>query len=94
MDPALVRAGNDAVKEGRADSLSAWVNLALEERAAKERRLVAMERAIAAYEQEFSELTDHELLVQERVDRRAARIIRARRPTPVKVRRPRRPVHP
>jgi len=81
VDPALVRAGNEAVAAGRAGSLSAWVNLALAERAAKERRLRAMADAIAAYEAEHGEITAHELLAQERADREAARVVRGKRPT-------------
>ena len=49
VDPHLVRAGNDAVVEGRVDSLSAWVNAALAERVVKERRLRALAETIAAY---------------------------------------------
>src|SRR5437763_1383186 len=53
VDPQLVEAGNAAVAEGRAGSLSAWVNLALHERAAKDRRLRALAEAGAAYESAF-----------------------------------------
>lgn len=75
VDDALVRLGNAAVKSGRAPSLSAWVNTALVERAAKERRLAAMGEAIAAYEAEFGEITDDELVAQRRADRGAAIVI-------------------
>lgn len=40
VDRTLLDAGNQAVSDGRADSLSAWVNLALAERVTKERRLL------------------------------------------------------
>ena len=53
VDREVVAAGQEAVASGRADSLSAWVNLALTERAEKERRLQAMAAAVAAYEAEF-----------------------------------------
>jgi hypothetical protein len=46
------------------------------ERAAREKRLRAMGEAIAAYEAEFGTISAEELIVQERVDRRAARVIR------------------
>jgi hypothetical protein len=39
VDSELIEAANQAVAEGRVGSLSGWVNLALTERAAKERRL-------------------------------------------------------
>ena len=71
VDPALVRAANAAVSAGRATSLSGWVNLALEERAAKDARLQAMADAIAAYEADFGEITEAELTAQRRADRAA-----------------------
>lgn len=85
VDPGLVEAANAAVKAGRADSLSGWVNLALAERAEKERRLQALEEAIAAYEEEFGEMTEEELAEQARSDRRHAVLVS---PRPQKRRRP------
>jgi hypothetical protein len=82
VDPALVRAGNRAVAEGRAGSLSAWVNEALAERAAKERRLAALAEAVASYEVAFGPISDQELLLQRRLDRAAAKVIRAGGRTP------------
>ena len=76
VDPHLVEAANDAVADGRAESLSAWVNLALAERAAKDRRLRAMGDAIATYEAQFGEITAEELAAQRRADRGAARVVR------------------
>jgi len=57
VDSELIEAANQAVTEGRVASLSGWVNLALAERAAKERRLRALAEAVAAYEDEFGEIT-------------------------------------
>lgn len=79
VDAELVEAGNRAVKAGRADSLSSWVNEALVERESRERRLRGMAEAIAAYEREHGVITEDELLVQERVDQKAAIVIRGRR---------------
>lgn len=76
VDPHLVQAAGEAVAEGRVDSLSAWVNLALAERAAKERRLRALAEAVAAYESEFGGITDAEIAAQDRADRAEARVIR------------------
>ena len=76
VDPHLVEAANAAVAEGRVDSLSAWVNLALSERAAKDRRLRALADAIGAYESEFGAITAEELAAQERADRASARVVR------------------
>ncbi|MBI4477722.1 MAG: hypothetical protein HY654_11145 [Acidobacteria bacterium] len=90
MDPALVQAGHEAVTEGRVDSLSAWVNLALTERAAKDRRLRALGDAVAAYETEFGPITADELAAQERVDRASARVVRGTGPRAARGRRVRR----
>jgi hypothetical protein len=79
VDKALVRAANAAVAAGRAESLSGWVNLALEERALKERRLAAAAEAVAAYEARFGVITKEEMEAQERADRRSAVVLRGRR---------------
>ena len=47
VDSELVEAANQAVADGRVASLSGWVNLALAERAAKERRLRTLAQAVA-----------------------------------------------
>jgi hypothetical protein len=78
VDPALIRAGQTAVAAGRAESVSAWVNLALAERAAKEQRLVAMGEAIAAHEAEAGEISAEELSAQARADREAATVVRGK----------------
>jgi Arc/MetJ-type ribon-helix-helix transcriptional regulator len=87
VDEDLIEAGNDAVSEGRVGSLSAWVNLALAERAAKERRLRALGQAVAAYEVEFGVITSDEIQAQQRADRAAARVVRGPRPPGAKTRR-------
>ena len=79
VDSELIEAANKAVAEGRVASLSGWVNLALAERAAKERRLRTLAEAIAAYEDAFGEITAAELLAQERTDRQKATVVRPRR---------------
>jgi hypothetical protein len=66
VDQALIEAGGEAVAEGRAESLSGWVNLALLERATKERKLRALGEAVALYESEFGEISAAELAAQER----------------------------
>lgn len=79
VDGPLVQAGQRAVRAGRADSLSAWVNQALAERADVERRRVALAEALAAYEREFGEITEQEIAAQLRQDRKQAVIVRGRR---------------
>lgn len=79
VDSELIEAANQAVAEGRVGSLSGWVNLALAERAAKERRLRTLAEAIAGYEEEFGEIAAAELAAQERMDRKNATAVRPRR---------------
>ena len=78
VDQDLVNAGNESVAAGRAESLSAWVNQALAERVACERRLQALGVAIARYEAEYGEITAAELTRQRRADRESARVVRGR----------------
>ena len=88
VDPALVQVGNEAVAAGRAESLSGWVNLALSERAAKDRRLNAMAEAIASYEVEFGTISAAELSAQARADQLDAIVVRGKPRAPVvKIRR-------
>ena len=77
VDPDVVRAGDRAVSEGRAGSLSAWVNAALVERAARDRHLRALARAVADYEAEFGAISDQELALQRRLDQSNARVVRS-----------------
>jgi hypothetical protein len=79
VDVELVAAGNRAVKAGDADSLSGWVNGALAEREAKDRRRRALAEAVAAYEAEHGVITDEEMAAQRRADEKAAIVVRGRR---------------
>ncbi len=92
VDAELILAGARAVKAGRADSLSGWVNDALVERQVKERRLQAMAEAVAAYEAEFGVITAEEMAAQERADEKNA--IRVRGLGPASRGRGRRPKAP
>ncbi len=80
VDPELVEAGNRAVASGKADSLSAWVSLALAEKARRDQQLEHLRAAIADYEAEFGEITAEEMAAQRRADREDALIVRGRRP--------------
>jgi hypothetical protein len=82
VDPALIEAGNDAVAEGRAESLSAWVNAALAETVAREHRLLALAEAVAAYEERFGAISPQELAEQARADRESATVVRGHRRAP------------
>ncbi len=89
LDRALVEAANAAVAAGRADSLSAWVNLALAEHVAKERRLAALSDLVASYEAEYGVISAAELATREREDRRKAIVIRGSAKAPTRKRRSR-----
>jgi hypothetical protein len=78
VDPELVEAGNQAVSAGDADSLSGWVNAAMAEKAAHDRRLRAMADAVAGYEAEFGEITAEEIATRQRADRQSAVVVRGR----------------
>jgi len=78
VDKDLIDAGNEALAAGRVDSLSGWVNTALAEHAARERRQRALAEAIAAYEAELGEITPQELAAQQRADRKAAVVVRGK----------------
>lgn len=77
IDAELVAAGASAVAEGRAESVSAWVNEALTDKVAKDRRLIALAEAIAAYEKEHGPISAEEVAEQARADRDAAAATRA-----------------
>ena len=89
VDPDFIDAGNNAVAEGRADSMSAWVNAALSEKIARERRLAALAEAVAAYEKRHGVISAQELAEQARTDRESATVVRggSARPTRSKPRR-------
>jgi hypothetical protein len=62
----LLRAGKSAVAEGRAPTLSAWVNDALARQAEHDRRLKALGDFIEAYEAKHGRITDEEIEAAER----------------------------
>lgn len=71
----LLDAGRHAVAEGRAESLSAWVNDALARQAEHDRRRKALREFIEGYEAEHGVITDEEILEATRRTRdRAIRV--------------------
>jgi hypothetical protein len=78
VDPELVEAGNRAVAEGAASSLSAWVNVALADRARRDEQLAQLRHAVADYEAEFGAITAEEIAAQRRADRAGATVVRRR----------------
>lgn len=79
VDPDLVEAGNRAVASGTADSMSAWVSIALADRARRDEQLARLQDAITDYEAEFGEITADEIARQRRADREDAVVARGRR---------------
>ncbi|MHB1431773.1 MAG: hypothetical protein ACYCVZ_06635 [Streptosporangiaceae bacterium] len=71
VDADLVAVAQEAVAQGRAESVSAWVNEALRLKAEHDRRLQAIDEFLAAYEGEHGEIGEQEM-------RDAARRARAR----------------
>lgn len=61
VEAEVLAAGRKAVEEGRASSLSAWVNEALARQAAHDHRLRALDEFIDAYEAEHGIITDEEI---------------------------------
>jgi hypothetical protein len=76
VDADLVAAGLLAVSEGRADSLSGWVNEALEMKAAHDGRLRAMDEFLADYEAEHGEISAAEMEEAHRRRRSQAIVVR------------------
>lgn len=76
VDPHLVDAGQHAVEAGKADSVSAWISSAIEEKVQRDQRLEHLSAAIADFEAEHGEITSEEIAAQRRADRTHATIAR------------------
>jgi Arc/MetJ-type ribon-helix-helix transcriptional regulator len=61
VDEDLIAASQAAVAAGEAESVSAWVNDALHQKAEHDRRLRAIDDFIADYEAEHGEITEEEM---------------------------------
>ena len=75
--------------EGRAESVSAWVNHALRLKADHDRRLKAIDDFIDAFEAEYGEITEEDMREAERNARVKAVVVRGR--PDEELSRPRRP---
>jgi Arc/MetJ-type ribon-helix-helix transcriptional regulator len=78
IDADLAEGGRRAVAEGRAASLSAWINDALRVQLANEQRLAALAAAVADFEAANGAITGEEITAQHRADRDAAAQVRSR----------------
>jgi len=61
VDAELVAVAQEAVAQGQAESMSAWVNDALRLKVDHERRLRALDDFLAAYEAEHGEITEEDM---------------------------------
>lgn len=77
VDAELLRAAQAAVDEGRADSISAWVNDALQLKAEHDRRMQALDSFLAAYENERGAITEAEIDEAVRRARSRATVVRS-----------------
>jgi len=76
VDADLVAVAQEAVAQGQADSVSAWVNEALRLKAAHDRRLRAIDEFVAAFEAEHGEITEAEMSEAARHARGRAVVVR------------------
>ena len=79
VDAGLMAVAQDAVAQGHAESVSAWVNDALRLKADRDRRLAAMDEFIAAYEAEHGEISEDEMAEAARRARGRAVVVRGSR---------------
>jgi Arc/MetJ-type ribon-helix-helix transcriptional regulator len=77
VDGELLEAAQSAVDEGRAESVSAWVNDALRLKAEHERRMQALDVFLEAYEAEHGVITDAEMEEASRRARSRATVVRS-----------------
>lgn len=76
VEADLLAAGRAAVVEGRAESLSAWVNDALQRQADHDRRMTALDVFLDGYEAEHGQITEDEMRDATRRTRGRAVVVR------------------
>jgi Arc/MetJ-type ribon-helix-helix transcriptional regulator len=76
VDADLVAVAQEAVAEGRADSVSAWVNEALRLKVTHDQRLRALDEFVAGFETEHGEITEAEMSEAARRARGRAVVVR------------------
>lgn len=76
VEPELLEAARAAVAEGRAASVSDWVNDALRAKVEHDRRMAALDEFLAAYESEHGEITEQEIRDATRRTRANAVVVR------------------
>ena len=76
VDADLVAVAQEAVAQGRAESVSAFVNEALRLKVAHDQRLRALDEFVAAFEAEHGEITETEMREAARHARGRAMVVR------------------
>src|SRR5437763_12257279 len=76
IEADLLEAGRVAVAEGRAESLSAWVNGALRRQADHDRRMKALDEFLDGYQAEHGDITEQEMEAATRRARVRAVVVR------------------
>ena len=78
IDEAVLRVARQAVDDGRVESVSAWVNEAMLQHAAHERRIRALDEFIEAYEAGSGEIGEDEMRAAKRRVAARATVVRGR----------------
>jgi Arc/MetJ-type ribon-helix-helix transcriptional regulator len=76
VDADLVATAQEAVDQGRAESMSAWVNAALRLKADQDRRMAALDDFLAGYEAEHGPITEEDMRAAARAARGRAIVVR------------------
>ena len=76
VDADLIEACRSAVEEGRAESMSSWVNDALRLKADHDRRMRGLDAFIEAYELKHGVITEEEMAAAARRARSRATVVR------------------
>ena len=87
VDAELLSVAQAAVDEGRATSVSAWVNDALRLKADHDRRMQALDSFLATYEAEHGAITETEIDEAVRRARSRATVVRSAPGKPARSRR-------
>jgi Arc/MetJ-type ribon-helix-helix transcriptional regulator len=78
VDAELVAMAQEAVAQGQAESVSAWINDALRLKVRHDQRLRALDEFLAGYEAEYGEITEEEMREAARRARGRAVVVRGK----------------
>jgi Arc/MetJ-type ribon-helix-helix transcriptional regulator len=77
VDAGLVAAAEASVARGEFSSVSSWVSAAMAAQIEHQTRLLAMDQFLEAFEAEFGEITDAEIVAATRKARASATVVRS-----------------